>query len=148
MQWKKFCLPVQRLWKVMHFFWATVGHSKMHQPAIIITWITHNLLCPHFRKWCWRVCTPLLVQPRLNFLFMWLWSCRETISHTCMLKLIERDVGDKEGARTKAAFVTSLLLTGIIRYMKLKFLCGGPVDNTVFRLTPPPPFFLLCFCLC
>lgn len=60
----------------------------------------------------------------LKLLFMWLQSCRETISHIRMLKLIERDAGDKEREQ-RQLFVTSFHLTGIIRYMKLKFLSGG-----------------------
>lgn len=60
----------------------------------------------------------------LKLLFMWQWSCRETISHIRMVKLIERDAGDKEREQ-RQLFVTSLHLTGIIRYMKLKFHSGG-----------------------
>lgn len=59
-----------------------------------------------------------------KLLFMWLQSGRETISHIRMLKLIERDAGDKEREQ-RQLFVTSFHLTGIIRYMKLKFLTGG-----------------------
>ena len=75
-----------------------------------------------------------------KLLFMWLQSCRETISHIRMWKLIERDAGDKEGEQ-RQLFVTSFRLTGIIRYMKLKFLTGGPVDNTIFCFVPLPSFF-------
>lgn len=57
-----------------------------------------------------------------------------------MLKLIERDAGDKDREQ-RQLFVTSFYLTGIIRYMKLKFLTGGPIDNTVFCFALIPCFF-------
>lgn len=79
----------------------------------------------------------------------YLCSCRAvegTIAHICMLKLIGRDAGDKEGEQ-RQHFVTIFHLTGIIRYMKLKFHTGGPVDNTTFCFVLLP-LFLLCSCLC
>lgn len=64
---------------------------------------------------------------------MWLRSCTETISHIRMVKLIERDVGDKDREQ-RQLFVTSLHLTAIIRYMKLKFLTGGSCWQRLFSV--------------
>lgn len=141
-------LSLTKAWKGIALRWATVGQSEMHRPAITVTWIMHNPLCPDFRKWCGSVPTPPhLFQHRLKLLFMCQRSCRETISHIRTLKLIERDAGDKEREQ-RQLFVTSLHLTGIIRYMKLKFHTGGSCWQHGFLFCSLPPFFLLCSCLC
>lgn len=68
----------------------------------------------------------------------------QTISHIYMLKLIERDAGDEEREQ-RQLFVTSFYLTGIIRYMKLKFLTGGSCwqHYFLFHLSPPFSFVFL-----
>lgn len=71
----------------------------------------------------------------------------ETISHIYMLKLIERDAGDEEREQ-RQLFVTSFHLTGIIRYMKLKFLTGGSCWQHYFLFHSSPPFsFVFLFML-
>lgn len=148
LRWETWRSPLQKPGKVSHFARATVGQSEMHRPANTVTWIMHNPLCPDFRKWCGSVPTPPhLFQHRLKLLFMWQRSCWETISHIRTLKLIERDAGDKEREQ-RQLFVTSLHLTGIIRYMKLKFHTGGSCWQHGFLFCSLPPFFLLCSCLC
>lgn len=64
----------------------------------------------------------------------------ETISHIRMQKLIERDVGDEEREQ-RQLFVTSFYLTGIIRYMKLKFLTRGFCWQHYFLFRSSPFFF-------
>lgn len=64
----------------------------------------------------------------------------ETISHIRMQKLIERDVGDEEREQ-RQLFVTSFYLTGIIRYMKLKFLTRGSCWQHYFLFRSSPFFF-------
>lgn len=100
--------------------------ERLCWPANAITWIMHSPLCSNIINWC--VNTHRSNHPPLQhgtkLLFMWLRSCGETISHIRMLKLIDRDAGDWEGEQ-RELFVTSFHLTGIIRYMKLKFLAGG-----------------------
>lgn len=119
--------------------------ERLHRPANMITWIMHNPLCSNIINWCVNIPPP--VQHGLKLVFMWLESCRETISHIRMLKLIERDAGDKEGEQ-RQLFVTSLHLTGIIRYMKLKFLCRGSCWQHYFVFSSSPHFsFVLLFML-
>lgn len=148
LQWETRRSPFQKLGKVLHFPGRLLGRAKCIGPAITVTWIMHNPLCPHFRKWCRSIPTPpkipqthhTTLQRRLKLLFMWQQSCRETISHIRTLKLIERDVGDKEREQ-RQLFVTSLHLTGIIRYMKLKFRSGGSCWQHGFLFRSLPPFF-------
>lgn len=118
--------------------------ERLHRPANAITWIMHNPLCSNIINWCVNVPPPFQHGPKL--LFMWLQSCRETISHIRMLKLIERDAGDKEREQ-RQLFVTSFHLTGIIRYMKLKFLTGGSCWQHYFLFRSSPFSFVFLFML-
>lgn len=115
----------------------------MHRPANVITWIMHNPLCSNIRNFWVSVPRP----PSDMGWNYYLCGCRETISHIRMLKLIGRDAGDKEREQ-RQLFVTSFHLTGIIRYMKLKFLTGGSCWQHYFLFCSSPPFsFVLLFML-
>ncbi len=119
--------------------------ERWHRPANVITWIMHNALCSNIINWCENTHPSCQHGPKL--LFMWLQSCRETISHICMPKLIERDVGDKESEQ-RQLFVTSFHLTGIIRYMKLKFFTRGSCWQHYFLFRSSPLFsFVFLFML-
>lgn len=107
----------------------------MHRPANVITWIMHNPLCSNIRNFWVSVPRP----PSDMGWNYYLCGCRETISHIRMLKLIGRDAGDKEREQ-RQLFVTSFHLTGIIRYMKLKFLTGGSCWQHYFLFCSSPPF--------
>lgn len=113
---------------------------------------TQSIVCTFQKVMRERPHAPLF-EHWLKLLFMWQRSCRETISHIRMLKLIERDAGDKEREQ-RQLFVTSLHLTGIIRYMKLKFHSGGSCWQHGFLFRSLPPFFpfvllfMLIWCVC
>ena len=121
--------------------------ERLHRPANAITWIMHKPLCSNFINGCMSTPTAPALQHGPQLLFMWLQRCRETISHIRVPKLIERDAGDKEGEQ-RQLFGTCFHLTGIIRYMKLKFLTGGSCWQHYFRFHSSPLFpFVFLFML-
>lgn len=117
-----------------------------HRPANVITWIMHDPLCPNIINRCKSI-PHTLVHHGLKLFLIWLQSGQETISHICMLKLIERDVGDK-GGEQRELFATSFHLTGIIRYMKLKFhIRGSCWQHCILLCSSSPLSFVFLFML-
>lgn len=125
---EKKCKPLRGLQNCCEKTWICVCVLRRvwwHRCVCAITWIMHGPLCSNIINWHMNAPGSTSLRRRPKLLFIPHWSRSKTISHIRMPKLIERrDAGDR-ALGTKAGLCRLFCLTGIIKYMKLKFLHGG-----------------------